>query len=204
MNSTWSNQFSTLMGVRIDHVRMNTGKVEGYNNASNLPADAAEFNSNDRSKRDKNLDATLSGRYVTGPMSEIEFGYARKSRSPNLYERYAWAGSVTDPASSGPLRMDMRMINWFGDGNGYVGNINLKPEVAHTGSASLILKKSDSWNVTLTPYYTYVENYIDADVLATADGVNYLRFANHDAVIMGTDLSGSINVSSTLKLNDRC
>ena len=201
INSTWSNQFSTLLGVRVDHVRMNTGKVEGYNTASNLPADAADFNSKDRSKRDENLDATLSGRYITGPLSEIEFGYARKSRSPNLYERYAWAGSVTDPASSGPLRMDMRMINWYGDGNGYVGNINLKPEVAHTGSASLILKKSDSWNVTFTPYYTYVQNYIDADVLATADGVNYLRFANHDAVIMGTDLSGSINLSPTLKLN---
>lgn len=201
MNSTWSDKFSSLWGLRTDQVRMNTGSIEGYNNSTNLPVDAADFNSKNRDKRDENWDATLSGRYITGPLSEIELGYARKSRSPNLYERYAWAGSVTDPSTSGPLRMDMRMINWFGDGNGYVGNINLKPEVAHTGSASLILKKKNSWNVTLTPYYTYIENYIDADLLAAADGVNYLRFANHDATIMGTDLSASIKLSSTVKLD---
>lgn len=202
VNSTWSDKFSSLVGVRLDQVRMNTGKVEGYNNTNNLPADAADFNSKKRGKRDENWDTTLSGRYITGPMSELEFGYARKSRSPNLYERYAWAGTVTDPAgASGPLRMDMRMINWFGDGNGYVGNLNLKPEVAHTGSVSMVLKNSNSWNVALTPYYTYIENYIDADLLATNSGVNYLRFANHDAVIMGADLSGAVKLSSTLKLN---
>lgn len=201
VNSNWNERFSSLIGVRTDHVRMNTGTVEGYNSSSNLPSDAVSFNSKDRSKRDENWDATLSGRYITSPMIELEVGYARKSRSPNLYERYAWAGSATNPATSGPLRMDMRMINWFGDGNGYVGNLSLKPEVAHTGSASLLLKKSNSWNATLTPYYTYVENYIDADVLATTDGVNYLRFANHDAVIMGADLSGSVKLTSTLKLN---
>ena len=28
--------------------------------------------------------------------------------------------------------MAMNMINMVGDGNGYVGNVDLKPEVAHT------------------------------------------------------------------------
>ena len=28
------------------------------------------------------------------------------------------------------------MIGWFGDGNGYVGNLNLKPETAHTISVT--------------------------------------------------------------------
>jgi iron complex outermembrane receptor protein len=32
--------------------------------------------------------------------------------------------------------MASQMIGWFGDGNGYVGDIDLKPEVAHTVSAT--------------------------------------------------------------------
>jgi iron complex outermembrane receptor protein len=60
------------------------------------------------------------------PMQLFEAGFARKSRSPNLYQRYLWS---TQP-------MAMLMNNFVGDGNGYVGNLDLKPEVAHTVSAS--------------------------------------------------------------------
>ena len=28
------------------------------------------------------------------------------------------------------------MVNWFGDGNGYVGNLDLEPEQANTVSAT--------------------------------------------------------------------
>ena len=51
-------------------------------------------------------------------MSDIEFGLARKVRSPNLYERYTWSTTT----------MAALMNNFVGDGNGYVGNIDLKPE----------------------------------------------------------------------------
>jgi iron complex outermembrane receptor protein len=80
--------------------------------------------------------------------------------------------------------MDMRMINWFGDGNGYVGDIDLKPEVAHTLSTSIAIhdEAQKDWGVKLTPYYTQVENFIDVDLLATNSGVNFLKFANHDAL----------------------
>ena len=51
------------------------------------------------------------------------------------------------------------MIGWFGDGNGYVGDINLRPEVANTLSATA--KWSDGarkdWEFDVTPYYTYVK-----------------------------------------------
>jgi hypothetical protein len=40
--------------------------------------------------------------------------------------------------------MAMTMTNWFGDGNGYVGNIDLKPEVAHTLSATADWHSEDS------------------------------------------------------------
>lgn len=204
VSSEWSQRLSSLIGIRMDQVRMDTGDVVGYNNTINLPADAAAFNNLSHTKQDENWDATISGRYILNHQSEIELGYARKTRSPNLYERYAWAGAVTNPAASAPARMDMRMINWFGDGNGYVGDIDLKPEVAHTLSSTLKLKNTaKSWEVILTPYFTYVEDFIDADLLASpsADGRNYLKFANHDAIIMGGDLSGSVKLNSSFQMN---
>jgi iron complex outermembrane receptor protein len=50
-----------------------------------------------------------------------------------------------------------------GDGNGYFGNIDLKPEQAHTVSATFDLHAADRrWEFRATPYYTRVTDYIDA------------------------------------------
>jgi iron complex outermembrane receptor protein len=203
-DSDWTNTFSTNLGLRTDIVSMNTSDVQGYNNSNNLPADADVFNSKSHSKRDHNYDATSLAKLKLSPKSDVELGFARKTRSPNLYERYAWAGLASDPTSMGGMgaSMDMVMINWFGDGNGYVGNVNLKPEVAHTLSASYIAHDdfSKEWEVKLTPYYTEVQNFIDADVLAKGTTKNYLTFANHDAVIMGADLSARALLSRTFSI----
>jgi iron complex outermembrane receptor protein len=117
-------------------------------------------------------------------MQTYEFGYAQKTRSPNLYERYAW--------STGG--MAMRMINMTGDGNGYVGNLNLKPEVAHTLSATADWHDAANqrWGIKVTPYLTYVDDYIDASRIAayTSTQYVYLRFVNQSAKLYGIDLSG--------------
>ncbi len=56
------------------------------------------------------------------------------------------------------------MNDFVGDGNGYVGNLDLQPEVA--GTLSLTADWHDAeeaqWGVKVTPYYTDVEDYIDA------------------------------------------
>lgn len=204
-NTQWSDDVSSNFGVRTDIVSMNTGAVHGYNETNNLPVDAADFNSKSRTKHDRNYDVTIMTDVKINEKSDVEIGFARKTRSPNLYERYAWAGTVTDPNGS-MASMNARMINWFGDANGYVGNIDLKPEVAHTLSTSVILhdESSKDWNVKLTPYYTQVENYIDTDYISTSsgDGVNFLRFANHDAIIFGGDLSGQTVVHRSAGLGD--
>lgn len=191
-DSSWSSSVTTNLGLRTDIVKMDTGDVKGYNTTNNLPADQAAFNAQDRSKTDHNYDATFLTNIKFSERLEMELGFARKTRSPNLYERYAWAGSTTNPGTSGAARMDMRMINWAGDGNGYVGDIDLKPEVAHTLSTSFIVhdETSQKWGAKLTPYYTQVENFIDVDLLATNSGVNFLKFANHDILLFGADLSG--------------
>ena len=192
--SEWNKTFSTNIGLRTDIVSMNTGSVKGYNNTNNLPTDAAAFNSRSHIHHDKNYDATLTTEIITSESTTVEVGFARKTRSPNMYERYAWAGSSTTPPT-GAAQMDMMMVNWFGDGNGYVGNLDLKPEVASTFSTSFEVHSvsNNDWKVKLTPYYTSVENYIDTDLLFTnARGVKFLKFANHDAVIFGADLAGDV------------
>lgn len=189
IDTSWSPRLMTNMGLRTDLVSMNAGDVIGYNDVSNSPSDAGAFNSRNHQKFDKNFDSTLSGKYSVSPVMDVELGIARKSRSPNLYERYAWAGSVSAP--SGPVAMDMRMINWFGDGNGYVGNLDLRPEVAHKASASFIFHDDaeKKWELKISPFYSEIEDFIDADLLGQFNNRNYLKFQNHDAIIFGADIA---------------
>jgi iron complex outermembrane receptor protein len=206
----WSDKFSTLIGIRGDFVSMDTGDVHGYNNITtgtmmqlamaNDPRDATAFNSLDHSKEDNNLDFTLAGAYEYSDTTDLELGFARKTRSPNIYERYSWAGGyspATTVTASGPIAMDMAMINWFGDGNGYVGNLDLDPEVAYTLSATATLHDASQkeFEIKFTPYYTKVNDYIDVDTIGTATkggyaGIQLLQVANHDAHLFGADLSG--------------
>lgn len=194
----WSPQWQSQLGVRSGTVWMNTGPVNGYNTINYPAASYAAFNAADRGRTDSNLDLSALARYTPDPGQSVEFGYARKNRSPNLYERYTWSTNNT---------MVMNMINWFGDANGYVGNLHLRPETANTVSATA--KWSDAqyqqWGVQLTPYYTLVENYIDAVPCATVgktcpartDGFVNLSFDNQSARIYGLDLSGFRSLGQT-------
>jgi iron complex outermembrane receptor protein len=148
-------------------------------------ADATAFNARDRSRTDNNWDLTALARYTPDNSKTYEFGYARKTRSPNLYERYTW--------STGGMAMNM--INMVGDGNGYVGNLDLKPEVANTISATADWHDAaqEKWGLKVTPYYTYVQDYINArrlPVSATSTGFVFLKYANQDAHLYGLDVSG--------------
>jgi iron complex outermembrane receptor protein len=184
--SKWNPRWSTLFGLRNDTVWTNAGPVQGYS-AMMYGADAAVFNALKRASTDVNLDATGMARYEPNKACTYELGSARKTRSPNLYERYAWS---TNMMASG-------MIGWFGDGNYYVGNVALKPEVANTvsGTATWHDPARKAIQVKLTPYLTYMESYVDVDTLTTATyGMStfaQLRFANHNARIYGGDLSAS-------------
>jgi len=193
----WTPQWMSLFGIRNETVEMNADKVRGYKDGAPYGTDAANFNLADRSKTDNNWDLTALARYTPNASQSLEFGYARKTRSPNLYERYSW--------STGGMAMNM--INMAGDGNGYVGNVNLKPEVAHTLSATFDWHdaESDNWGVKVTPYYSYVENYINARRCTGADGTGgactmavqsssnnfvFLKYINQDALLYGIDISG--------------
>lgn len=197
--ANWGAQWLTQFGLRYEKVGMNSGTVQGYN--ATYAAEAAAFNAADRRKTDHNFDLTALARFTSEDTHTIEFGYAMKTRSPNLYERYTW--------STGG--MAMRMINWAGDGNGYVGDINLKPEVAHTVSATLDLHaaEKEAWRFKFTPYYSYINNYIDAARCSSANAncgaanqtvtnaYVYLQFVNQSARIYGVDISGHLLLAET-------
>ncbi len=196
----WNPQWLSLIGVRHETVKMDTGPVQGYN--ASYAGDAATFNASNRSKTDRNWDLTTLARYTASQTQTIELGYARKTRSPNLYERYAW--------STGG--MAMFMVNMAGDGNGYVGNLDLTPETAHTVSASFDWHDAlqQQWGLKVTPYYTYVDDYINArrcvasDTnassgtfcnaanLTATDKFVFLKFVNQDAQLYGVDVSGHL------------
>jgi iron complex outermembrane receptor protein len=181
----WDRAWSTLLGVRNDVVWMDTGDVVGYSDGMMYRPDATKFNNKDHQRTDVNFDITALARYEPSATEIYEFGYARKTRSPNLYERYAWSSGA----------MASAMIGWYGDANGYIGNLDLEPEVAHTVSITTGWhdKAHKDWALHVTPYYTYVEDYIDADYYGMNMPMGFvtLRFANHDARLYGVNVSGS-------------
>ena len=186
----WTGRLSTLAGVRYDHVAMNTGTVAPYSTTGMMNmADATAaraFNAADRKRSDDNWGASFLTSYAPDDALTLELGYAHKTRSPNIYERYSW----------GRGSMASRMIGWYGDGNGYVGNLDLKPERADTVSAAAELhggKGTGRWFVRLAPYYTHVNDYIDAEKIQNLSaGVVQLRFANQKAAFYGVDLSAAL------------
>lgn len=192
----WNPQWTSQLGLRHETVKMDAGNVQGY--SAMYGAAATTFNAASHQHTDRNWDITALSRFTANANQTFEAGYAMKTRSPNLYERYVWANSNS---------MVMNMNNWVGDGNGYVGNLNLKPEVAHTVSVTGNWHDTaqQDWNLTVSPYYTHVEDYIDAAsctsvgkvCAARTDGFVNLSLANQTARLYGTDISGNLSLAKT-------
>jgi iron complex outermembrane receptor protein len=170
-----------LVGVRDELVKTDAGNVQSYGTNMMNMADLMAANAFNARGMPRPTTTSTSLRWRASPRRrpDLGVGYARKTRSPNLYERYTWGRGT----------MAMTMTNWFGDGSGYVGNIDLKPEVAHTLShRGLACGRQEGseprWFFRLTPYFSYVENYIDADVIGSfnpysvAPQARCCRFAN--------------------------
>ncbi|MBH1976493.1 MAG: TonB-dependent receptor [Rhodocyclales bacterium] len=198
INPAWT----TLLGVRYERVKTDAGPVQGY--SIMYAADANTFNARNRERTDNNWDATALARYTADATRTVEFGYAMKTRSPNLYERYSWSR----------IGMALEMNNFVGDGNGYLGDPDLKPEKAHTLSATFDWHAPDrAWEFKATPYYSHVTDYIDArrcgsgtGMMAPCGGVAnntggnkfvHLQYANQSARLYGIDLSGHMPLGKT-------
>ena len=200
-----NTQWMTLLGARVEQVKMNAGDINGYAATNGMPPmqsfqlrDSTAFNALDRQKTDNNLDLTALAHYTANESKDIEFGFAHKVRSPNVYERYTWS----------TWQMAALMNNFVGDGNGYLGDVNLKPEKANTLSATFDWHAADrSWEFKATPYYSKVADYIDAVQWDAANNIpaatpvtgkfSVLKYVNQSARLYGLDLSGHLMLAES-------
>jgi iron complex outermembrane receptor protein len=196
-----AGRWSNIVGLRYEWIATDAGRVHGYNldtyptsgsgGLGNQTRDAALFNSQSRGRIDGNWDVSWIARYTPSATQAYEFGLAQKTRSPNLYERYTWSS----------WQMAAFMNNFVGDGNGYFGDVHLQPEVARTVSftADWHAANDDRWRVEITPYYTRVDDYVDAVQWDSLNNVpravpvvgnfTVLRYANQVATLYGVDFS---------------
>lgn len=187
INHNWSDKWVGIFGARVSSVHTSADTVQGYSSMM-YGTDANNFNNGNRKATDTNIDLSALARYTPSATEQYELAYGRKTRSPNLYERYTWS----------TLSMAAIMNNFAGDGNGYVGNPNLKPEVANTFSFTAGWHDADNsrWSVRLSPYYSYVQDYIDAKRLSTYQNSTnqfvVLQYVNQDAELYGIDLDGKL------------
>ncbi len=207
LDQQYNAQLSTQLGARVEQVKMNTGDVSGYHSAADgsyggmmgkspyldatYKIDADAFNAKDHRTRDLNVDLTASARYIPDASQTFDIGIARKTRSPNLHERYTWSNEAM---------MAGLMNNWFGDLNSYVGDIQLKPEVAYSlrMTGDWHDASNQHWQFIITPFYNVVEDYINVRLntnpnpynMSMLAGRQSLQFINQDAKLYGVDVSG--------------
>lgn len=189
----WDARWMTVMGVRHTRVMTDAAAVQGYSTLPTWSDDAAQFNALERKRQDRHWDISLMAEYKATAGRRYEMGVARQTRSPSLYQRYPWS---TNTMAAG-------MNNYLGDGNGYLGNPDLKPETAYTLSLSGIWEDpadEDKWRLQVSAYATHISDYIDAERCAASrcrsgnqqarDEFVLLNHVNQDARMFGFDVSG--------------
>ena len=178
------------LGLRYTRVNMDAGTVSAAGMmgmmAANANALATTFNSADRSQEDNNIDAVLKFTHALREDTNIEIGFARKMRSPSYQERYLW--------------LPLQSTGGLADGNNYIGDINLDPEVSYQFELGLDWRNQ---RVYFAPraFYHHVDDYIqgidatNATAIAfhnmatamTGSSAKLLQFANIDARLYGID-----------------
>jgi iron complex outermembrane receptor protein len=198
----WSPAVSTLLGARYERIETNTGPVQGYNTTAGYLTSSvgtlADFNNMDRARSFDNADLSALIRYTPNANIDTDLGLSRTARAPNLYELYDWSRHL----------MALEMNNFAGDGNGYLGNPYLKPEIANKVSANFDWHTANRETaIRFSPYYSYVEDYIDAvqwnrttNLPATPLATNqyvFMKYMNEDARLYGFDLSAKAPIAKT-------
>lgn len=177
----WTMQF----GLRFTQVQMDTSTVNHsmYGMNPGVTALQDRFNNADRSQTDNNIDWALQFERRVSMHSNLVTGVARKSRSPTYQERYLWI----------PLESTAGLA----DGNLYVGDIQLNPEVSHQLELGLDWSRGAFWAAPRL-FYREVADYIQGTpatdgtvvAVATANGdATPLQFSNVDATLYGVDTS---------------
>ena len=155
--------------------------------AAQLTAYRDAFNAADRARSDDNLNWAVNAARPVATNTEFVAGLSRKLRSPSFQERYLW--------------VPMESTGGLADGNLYVGNIDLEPEVAHELDAGF------DWNTGrhyFTPrvFYRDVKDYIQG--VPNGDtwmGNPVFQFSNVDAELYGFDAGWGFGLTRAMRVD---
>jgi iron complex outermembrane receptor protein len=205
----WQRKLATAwdleLGLRYTHVSMDAGIVSATGfpmpmmqmSANSL---AAAFNTADRSKSDNNIDAVIKLTHLLRKDTNIEIGFARKTRSPSYQERYLW--------------LPLQSAGGLADGNNYIGDINLEPEVSYQFELGLDWRTKRAYFAPRA-FYHHVDDYIqgiDASNMTaimfntmatgmTGSTSKILQFANIDARLYGVDADFGYHINHAWRLD---
>ncbi|UCF80130.1 MAG: TonB-dependent receptor [Acidobacteriota bacterium] len=171
-------------GLRYNLVRTHSGPVSTSMGMAQVLADG--FNGADRSRTDHNVDWVFSlWRFVTKRLVWSAEA-ARKTRSPSHQERYLW--------------LPLQSTGGLADGNTYVGDVELDPEVSHEANVGLEWGGKRAY-VHPHVFYRRVDDYIqgtpasDASVVMVSTMMGDptpLRFRNVEAELYGVDADWNV------------
>ncbi len=184
--TNWSDQWTSLVGVRNDTVWSDTDNIETF--FPPAAADAAAFNAQSHYRIFPDFDAMVSVRYKPGEHSNYELAFARKTRAPSLLELYLYTPFAASAGAS--------------DGRTYLGNLGLDPEVSHqvalTGDWH-----GDGWEMKVTPYYNFVSDYIQGTPINRfVNGLPVLQYENvNRADLYGVDAEAHYDLTNEFSLH---
>jgi iron complex outermembrane recepter protein len=175
------------LGVRTDFHTAHTGLARTGPMVPAMPGMlASAFNAEDRETDEQTVDLAARVWRREGDMT-WRFTLARKTRIPGYVERFAW---LPTGASGG-----------LADGNTYVGDLSLEPEVAYIAEAGFDWNR-DGGYFRPTVFMRHVDDYIQGVPFDATPGVidtpvemvsnmngdpTPLRFSNVDARLYGLD-----------------
>jgi len=183
-------------GLRVNRVSMDADEVD-TSMAMMMPAAMTlrdDFNNADRSQDDTNLDAVLKTIFSLNSEIDLIVGIAQKTRSASYQERYLW--------------LPMQATGGLADGNTYIGNLELDPEVSREIELGLDANFS-RWFISPRVFYKDVKDYIQgtpstnmaANMVGNMMmGAEPLQFNNVDANIYGMDMEGAYEINNAVTL----
>lgn len=191
-----AKRWNLELGLRVTRAETDAGDVSatipiGPGGSTPPPVVALQngFNAADRDVSDDTFDAALVLRHDLRDDLTLEAGFARKSRAPSYVERYLW--------------LPLEITGGLADGRLYVGDINLKPEVAYQFELGLEWRGSD-FLFAPRAFYHQIDDYIqgipatDPNVITVANvnnAPNPLQYANIDARLYGVDIEWNYSLT---------
>ncbi|MCP5385414.1 MAG: TonB-dependent receptor [Novosphingobium sp.] len=188
-------------GARIDRHEASAGAPRLGSAVPAGPAGlAATFAAAQRDWQGTTFDAALRLWGHAGNLTP-RLALARKTRVPSLIERFSW---LPTEASGG-----------LADGNIYVGDPGLKPEIAWQAEAGIDWQEGGAY-ARPSLFYRRIENYIQGvpydatpgvvntpvEMVAAASGDSTpLRFANVGAELYGADIAFGLRLAGPLRLD---